>query len=110
MMPTEPPPERMPVPPAAEEPATPDLPPPAPQYRWYHKVSAVLFITLCLDIGLFLLICPWTDYWDNFAAFVRAGRPYLDNMYVRGAISGLGMVNLYISLGEVFRLRRFSNH
>jgi hypothetical protein len=29
-------------------------------------------------------------------------------MYVRGAISGLGMVNLYISLGEVFRLRRFS--
>jgi hypothetical protein len=29
-------------------------------------------------------------------------------MYVRGAISGLGVVNLYISLGEVFRLRRFS--
>ena len=108
MMPTEPPPERIPVPPAPEEPATPDLPP-APHYRWYHKVSAVLFITLCLDIGLFLLICPWTEYWDNFAAFVRAGRPYLDNMYVRGAISGLGVVNLYISLGEVFRLRRFSN-
>jgi hypothetical protein len=29
-------------------------------------------------------------------------------MYVRGAISGLGVLNLYISLGEVFRLRRFS--
>jgi len=28
---------------------------------------------------------------------------------VRGAISGLGVVNLYISLGEVFRLRRFSS-
>jgi hypothetical protein len=108
MMPTEPPPERLPSPPA-EEPATPDLPPPAPRYRWYHKVAAVLFITLCLDIGLFLLIGPWTEYWDNFAAFVRAWRPYLDNMYVRGAISGLGMVNLYISLGEVFRLRRFSS-
>jgi hypothetical protein len=109
MMPTEPPPEGMPWPPLAAEPAAPE-PPPPPHYRWFHKVSAVLFITFCLDIGLFLLIFPWTDYWDNFAAFVRAWRPYLDNMYVRGAISGLGVLNLYISLGEVFRLRRFSGN
>jgi hypothetical protein len=109
MMPTEPPPEGMPLPPAGAEPAAEALPP-APYYRWYHKARAVLFITFCLDIGLFLLIFPWTDAWDNFAAFARAWRPYLDNMYVRGAISGLGVVNLYISLGEVFRLRRFSSH
>lgn len=107
MMPTELPPERTPLPAVSAEPAAPQ-PPPAPRYRWYHKVSAVLFITLCLDLGLFLLIFPWTDYWENFAAFVRAWRPYLDNMYVRGAISGVGVVNLYISLGEVFGLRRFS--
>jgi hypothetical protein len=106
MMPSEPPSEGIPLPPMAQEPSTPELPP-APRYRWYHKVFAVLFITLCLDVGLFLVIFPWTDWWDNFAAFVRAW-PHLDNMYVRGAISGLGMVNLYISLGEVFRLRRFS--
>jgi hypothetical protein len=31
-------------------------------------------------------------------------------MYVRGGISGLGVVNLYISLVEVLRLRRFSKH
>ena len=108
MMPTEPPSDRTHSLPAAEE-VRPPEPPPAPRYHWYHKLSAVLFITLCLDIGLFLLIGPWTDYWDNFASFMHAWRPYLDNMYVRGAISGLGMVNLYISLGEVFRLRRFSN-
>jgi hypothetical protein len=107
MMPTEQPPEGIPQPPVAAEMVAPE-PPPAPVYRWYHKVFAVVFITFCLDIGLFLLICPWTDWWDNFAAFLRGMRPYLDNMYVRGAISGLGVVNLYISLGEVFRLRRFS--
>jgi hypothetical protein len=107
MMPTEIPPEGRPPAVAAGEAEAIDLPP-APRYRWYHKVSAVLFITFCLDIGLFLLIFPWTDYWDNFAAFVRSWRPYLDTMYVRGGISGFGVVNLYISLGEVFRLRRFS--
>jgi hypothetical protein len=68
----------------------------------------VLFITFCLDIGLFLLIFPWTDYWGNFAAFAHNWRVSCDTLYVRGAISGVGVVNLYISLGEVFRLRRFA--
>jgi hypothetical protein len=98
--------------PAALEPPLPAPTPqlPVPQYRWYHKFWAVLLITFCLDIGLFLLIFPWTDGWDNFLAFAHHWRQYCDTMYVRGAISGIGVVNLYISLGEVFRLRRFSRH
>ena len=53
---------------------------------------------------------PWTEYWDSnyFSAFLPAWQPYWDNMYVRGAISGLGVVNLYISFIEIFRLRRFA--
>ena len=109
MMPTDPPSEGMAPPVIAGEGEVREVSR-EPRYRWYHKVSAVLFITFCLDVGLFLLIFPWTDYWDDFAAFARALRPYLDNMYMRGAISGVGIVNLYISLGEVFRLRRFSGN
>lgn len=79
-------------------------------YHWYHKMSAVLFITFCLEIGLFLLIFPWTEYWDGnyFSAFIPEWHRYWDNLYVRGAISGLGIVNLYISFVEIFRLRRFA--
>ena len=86
------------------------MPAPAPVYRWYHKTSAVVFIAFCLEIGLFLLIFPWTEYWagNYFAAFVPEWHRYWDNMYVRGAISGLGVVNLYISFVEIFRLRRFA--
>ena len=29
---------------------------PPPKYHWYQKVSAVVFITFCLEIGLYLLI------------------------------------------------------
>jgi hypothetical protein len=29
-----------------------------------------------------------------------------DSPYFRGALSGLGVVNIYISLAEVFRFRR----
>jgi len=101
-----------PQPPAAREYVDGPIPVPEPEYRWYHKMSAVLLITFCLEIGLFLLIFPWTDSWENnyFAALAPRLRQYWDNLYVRGAISGLGIINLYISLVEVFRLRRFAKH
>jgi len=97
------------VPPAIEESAHEADPTPAPP-RWYHKVSAILFITFCLEIGFFLLVFPWTEYWDSnyFSSLFPAWLPYWDNMYVRGAISGVGVVNLYISFIEIFRLRRFA--
>lgn len=73
---------------------------------------AVLIITFCLEVGFFLLIFPWTDAWGSnyFSTLIPEWRLRWDNMYLRGAISGLGVVNLYISLVEIFRLRRFSRH
>jgi hypothetical protein len=81
-----------------------------PPARWYHKMSAILFITFCLEIGFFLLIFPWTEFWESnyFAAFIPEWHQYWDNLYLRGAVSGIGVVNLYISFVEMFRLRRFS--
>jgi hypothetical protein len=83
---------------------------PKPVYRWYHKMTAVLFITFCLEIGLFLIVFPWTEYWEvNYlVGLIPAAQQWWDNLYVRGAVSGLGVVNIYISLAEVFRLRRFA--
>jgi hypothetical protein len=82
----------------------------APQWRWYHKFSAVLLIVLCLEIGLFLLAFPWSEYWQNnyAATVVPQWRRYWMNPYLRGAVSGMGVANLYLSLAEIFRLRRFS--
>jgi len=82
------------------------------RYRWYHKMSSVLFITLCLEIGIFLVVFPWTPWWDSnfFSNLLPSIHDYWDNMYLRGAISGLGFVNLYISLAEALRLRRFAKH
>jgi hypothetical protein len=106
MMPTEP------QPPAAGGFIAGPLPVPQPEYRWYHKMSAVIFITFLLEIGIFLIIYPWTSAWDGnyFSAFKPGWQQYWDNMYVRGGLTGLGVVNLYISLAEVLRLRRFAKH
>jgi len=83
---------------------------PAPAYRWYHKLTALLFIVFCLEIGVVLLVFPWSEYWDNnfFSNAIPTFRNLWDNAYLRGAVSGLGVINIYISFSELFRLRRFS--
>lgn len=101
----------MPTPPGSEEQTFPRTEVvERPRYRWYHKTAGVLFVAFCLAVGLFLLIFPWTEGWDSnyFSTFIPEWHQYWDNLYVRGAISGIGVVNLYISFVEMFRLRRFS--
>jgi hypothetical protein len=77
-------------------------------YPWSRKLLAVLFATFCLEIGFFLLLFPWTPYADDFGFFRPEWRAYWDNHFVRGAISGLGVVNLYVSFVEIAGLRRFA--
>ncbi len=100
----------MPVPIVTPEPASePAMTPPGP--GWFQRLMSVLFIIFCLELGLFLLIYPWTDGWsDNYFAWAVRGsvqttwHAFWNNSYVRGAISGMGVVNLWIAMNEVFRL------
>jgi len=84
--------------------------PAAPEYRWYHKLSALIFILFCMEVGAFLLLFPWTEWWDHnlFSSMVPEWHRFWENSYVRGAVSGLGVVNFYISFLEILRLRRFA--
>jgi hypothetical protein len=97
----------MPIDPQA---AQVELAAPDPVYRWYHKTAALLSIVFCLEVGVVLLVFPWSDYWDNnfFSTFLPKLHSLWDNPYVRGGVSGLGVVNVVIAFGELFRLRRFS--
>ena len=95
---------------SAETPAAGPVPVPHPQYRWYHKFQAIVFIIFCLEIGCFLVFFPWSGWWDRnlLASTIPEWHRYWENPYVRGAVSGLGVINLYISFLEILRLRRFA--
>lgn len=81
-----------------------------PSFRWYHKIGAVLFAIFCFELGVFLLIFPWTDFWERnlFATLSPAAQQVWMNSYFRGLVSGLGLVNIFVSFLEVLRLRRFA--
>lgn len=75
---------------------------------WYQKLWVLLFIIVCFEVGAFLLIFPWMEYWDNnsIAGLAPWVREVWSSPFFRGALSGLGIINIYISLAEVFRMRR----
>lgn len=79
-------------------------------YAWYQKLGAVLFVMFCFEIGIFLLVFPWLEAWDSngFRTSLPWFRDHWTNSYFRGALSGIGLLNLYISFLEIVRLRRFS--
>jgi len=63
----------------------------------------LLFIALLLETGLLLVLIPWSAFWDqNYLARVVPGLGALIiNNYVRGAVSGLGLVNMWSALAEL---------
>lgn len=72
------------------------------------RVVRVVFLLFCLEIGLILLLLPWTLLWDNnfFVSLYPEWSRFWLNSYVRGAVSGLGLANLWIAVTEAFRLMR----
>ena len=80
----------------------------AAKHGWVHKLGIFLFIIVCFEVGAFLVVFPWTPQWDanSVASFFPWLHDYWASSYFRGALSGLGQLNIYISLGEVSQLRR----
>jgi hypothetical protein len=59
--------------------------------------------SLFLWSGFLLIPVPWSAFWDHnyFAQALPALQAILANNYVRGAVSGLGLVNLYLGIAEL---------
>lgn len=54
-------------------------------------------------MGLLLIILPWSAFWERnyFANAWPLVRPVVTNNFVRGAISGLGFVNLIAGFADL---------
>jgi len=79
---------------------------------WLEKAAALLFVIFCFELGVFLIVFPWLQLWEysyfsniGFSFFGQAWEKVWDSAWLRGAVSGLGVVNVIISLVEVSRLR-----
>lgn len=95
---------------------TPDYSPagqasgPPPRRRPRHRIWHICLGIFTLEIGLFLLIFPWRDTW--YLNYFRDSSTILENIwnepYFRGALSGLGLFNIVLSIQEFVRAFRRS--
>ena len=82
--------------------------------RFRKRLWTVLFAIFAFEIGLFLVVFPWMDSWtlnhlpSLFPAHEVDLQDLWDDPYFRSALSGLGLLNVYIALREIVLLIRCS--
>jgi hypothetical protein len=69
-------------------------------------VSRLLLVTFFLEVGFVLIVAPWSSFWDRnyFAESLPLVDAIISNNYVRGAVSGLGVINVAAGIVELFSL------
>ena len=69
-------------------------------------MKRLLVVAFFFEIGFALLIVPWSAFWDRnyFAEAVPVIHAVITNNFVRGAVSGLGVINLMSGLGELISI------
>lgn len=85
------------------------------------KLSVIFYIILCLEIGIFLTVLPWwpqgmwglSDWGNNYFLLYAARKTGLQGLqtvvasgWVRGAVTGVGLLNLGIAFWEIYNFKR----
>jgi len=63
-----------------------------------------LFFAACFfEAGLLLIVLPWTTLWERnyLLAVIPWVHELVQSAYLRGAVSGLGLVNVGIGVAEI---------
>lgn len=63
----------------------------------------LLQIVFFVEVGFVLAVVPWSQYWERnyFADSFPLVREVITNNFVRGGITGLGLVNLGVAVVEL---------
>lgn len=82
------------------------------------KLTIIFFILICFEIGILLVILPWVpnpSWNENYLLVLAADKmhwPWLalamKSGYARGAVSGLGVLNIMLGVWEIVNFKRTS--
>ncbi len=82
---------------------------PAPAPVWLQRLSLVVFVLFCFYIGGLLTVLPWGGYWDQNGWLLAhpAVNRVLQLGWVRGIISGVGLLDIWIAVSELLHYRDY---
>ena len=69
-------------------------------------LKRLFFVAFFLEMGLVLIVVPWLAFWDRnyFSQLLPPLHRLMTNNFVRGAVSGLGLINVLVGLTELVAL------
>lgn len=72
---------------------------------WARRLGLLVFVLICLELGFALIVLPWTHLWtdNNLLLEYPTIRFWAANTFVRGAFSGLGLIDIWLGIWEVAR-------
>jgi hypothetical protein len=94
-------------PPAPEENPGRLVPPSAPPPVWARRLLLVVEVAIAVWAGMLLMVLPWTRLWTEnplLSAFPSI-RFILGQSFVRGMISGIGLVDVWIGISDAVHYR-----
>ena len=77
---------------------------------WLQRLSLFVLVLFCVYLGVLVMILPWwSRIWDNnlFIQSRPALAAFLHNGAVRGIISGLGLLDIWIGISEAVHYRDY---
>jgi hypothetical protein len=89
---------------AAPAAAVPEEAPPV----WMARAMLVVLVAFCIEVGLVLVAVPWIpSLWheNSLLAAYPAARAFLAQDFVRGAVTGIGLVDLWLGISEAVHYR-----
>jgi len=71
-----------------------------------NRILRAVLLLLWLELGLVLLLLPWSEIWElNYFLYQYPALGFfVKNPFLRGAVSGLGVMNVFLAL-DSFRRR-----
>ena len=77
-----------------------------------NKILVIAFIFFCFELGLLLVVFPWSPYWENnlILTYIPSIKHLFLSNYFKGAVSGLGVVDISIGLWETVHFKTALAH
>jgi hypothetical protein len=72
------------------------------------RLLTIVYIAFCFELGVFLFVLPWVSLWTRNYFFEHSPlfASIAGDYYLRGAVSGLGLADVWLAFFELWRLRR----
>ena len=66
-------------------------------------MKRVLLVAFFFEVGFALIVVPWSAFWDRnyFAQVAPPLEALITNNFIRGAVSGLGLINVSAGFAEL---------